>query len=484
MNMYIFRVAIIVTFMILETISIIKYGVFGGFLPLFIFGLIIIGNPKILLLTFWIWSVFMALASYMIPTNLSIILDFAMIFVLFATYILKRIKFNNIRAVILTTIGLLLLYAISFLVNRPSIVGAGHFAITYFRFLLVFYYSRYFLSPDISKKIYYIIIGTFFIQLILNIGWLLHINPLPNYTLNPADFAIGTFNACNIVAYFSIVLSTILISVILNKNAPSKIKTTAIIILPLVYFQIIITYTIHAYIIALLSTIIISITSRGQKRIKFVLFLLVTILSVIMLFHEKNTSHKIGSLNAYTLKQRWYLMISGTKGNTYKEIILYAPKDMPYPIVGAGPGNFGSAMGIKNRTPLANKYINYVLDANSYLRRKLSQGESITGMAATGFLAIWSELGPFGFLLYWGIHVFALIHIFKNVIKRQYENNLYRKALAESFIPTMIMFLILNLLSDFCTVRVMHAGLWILAAVIWDADNVLDNTSKELTRDN
>ena len=161
-------------------------------------------------------------------------------------------------------------------------------------------------------------------------------------------------------------------------------------------------------------------------------------------------------------------MRRGVKGQGYVDVIVNAPKDLPYPILGAGPGNFGSAVGRTYLRPLAEKYINYVATATtSYEYITLSEGSSITGYPQAGVLALWSELGPLGCILYWGLHVYAMIWVVRNVRRKAYTSK-YGQIFAESFVPVMGMWIALNFFDDFAFSAFLQGGIWIWAAMVWD----------------
>ena len=120
MNMFLLRLAVTGIFLIIELFSIMHFGIIGGLLPLMLLGLAFLGKPRFLLFVLWLWAVLGPIASLYIPSKVGIIMDIVLLFVLLATYVLKRNKFYNIRPIIIATIGLLALTCISFFVNRPS----------------------------------------------------------------------------------------------------------------------------------------------------------------------------------------------------------------------------------------------------------------------------------------------------------------------------------------------------------------------------
>ena len=84
----------------------------------------------------------------------------------------------------------------------------------------------------------------------------------------------------------------------------------------------------------------------------------------------------------------------------------------------------------------------------------------------SGVLAIWSELGPLGLLLYFGFHLYALFRIAKAVRGKAYSDPTQR-ILAEAFPPVMAMIILLNIITDYLYLAFFTGGLWIWAACVW-----------------
>lgn len=472
------RGIIITLIVVLALVSVMEFGAVGALVPLFlIFGCILIGKPRMLLFLFWAWALTGELIVYVTRNpaleNLAIAIDIALLCVLVASCILQRRVLIDVRPVALSAFGLLCITGLSFLANRPPLRGAIHFAIAYFRFLLVFGYMRNVLEPGDGKLIYRILIGSLALQFALNAAWLLRINPLPNYMMNTADYAVGTVQSCNAVAYLCIACICVFLCAVMNPSLKKRSRIIAGTALLVAIIQIWLTFTVHASLLAALCCVIFIFVSGATCRMK-ALLILATVLAMAMFLHARSMAVSRYAepgvwkqFNVNYIRLRWRGMLTGVKGQAYHDVLLYSPKDMPYPLIGAGPGNFGSAIGREQRRPLAERYFNFLLLSSSERMHALTGGGSITGIPYSGALAIWTELGPLGYLLYWGVHLYAAWRVWKRLRRRAYMDP-FRRVLGEGFCLTMLAWLILNFMSDFCHIRFLHGGLWIWAAVIWD----------------
>jgi len=474
------RGIVMVAFVLLTLLSMASFGILGGILPLIVIGgCMLIGRPRMLLFLFWGWAVSGELIAYLARNplfdNLAIIVDVGLLGVLVATSILQRKVLLDATPVARVALGLIGLTFLSFLANRPPIGGALHFGIAYFRFLIVFAYMRMFLQPSDARLCYFVMIGSLVLQVVPNMGWLLRINPLPNYVINTTDYAIGTVQSCSAVSYLCIACICVMLCATMSPLLPRRRRILSAVVLFVAIVQIVLTFTIHACMIAAFCCGLFAVMSGVSRRTKF-LVLLATVIAIAGFMQLRNRVARQeesqgvwGQLSSENLRTRWFRMLNGVKGRAYRDVLLYSHRDMPYFVLGAGPGNFGSAMGRKQARPLAERYFNYIFRATSEQMRQITAGGSITGIPYSGALAIWTELGPVGYLLYWGLHVYAMLR-FRRFVKRKAYTDPFRHVLAEGFVLTMPAWLILNFLSDFCYVRFLHGGLWIWAAVIWDPD--------------
>lgn len=436
--------------------------------------MMLMGRPRRMLGLYWIWVLLYPLGSLMVPTPLLKWVDEMLLASLLAVLLLHQILHYRGSPGLRgfgRALGLLtLLIVASALANQAPKVGVMHFCLQYMRSFLLFYYTLRFFEPKDARLFYYGLAASLLIQLGLNSGWMLGINPLPNRSRAMTDFAVGSLDACNLVAYIAIAVFCSAIA--LHHLAPRRTQRTgALVLAALALFQVHITYTFHA--LALLAACFAyqfldgGGRWRGRVRTAVATIAGVLLLGVLLAALRPGNDGLRRQLDLSYLSDRMTMMVEGPKGRAYREVVMTAPHDMPAPLLGAGPGNFGSMVGRMNRRPLAEQYINYLLTAVDVISE--TQGFSITSGPNTGFIALWSELGPFGFILYWGLHVFVMLRV-----RRQNRRKAYRdphlQALADAFVPAMGLWLVLSAIVDYNYIPYLHGGLWIWAAAVWRSD--------------
>jgi hypothetical protein len=362
-------------------------------------------------------------------------------------------------------LGLLALVVVSKFANQVPPILAFHFCLQYIRFFLVFYYAYNFLSEKELPIFLKWIVVLFLLQVVLNTGWLLGISPLPTW-IGGVDFAIGSGLGANVVAYFCVAMLCILFAYLYYATSSMKRILGWVMVLVVVY-QLYFTFTFHADIIAVACLgLQLAISPRPlNSKAAWVgrgALLALTILCVYAFLPASGFVK--GSFSPKNLTQRWRNLVDGPKGQSYINNFRYLPSDLPLPIIGGGPGNVGSMVGRMHRRPLADRYFNWV--DLSVVNSEVSLSGSIAGGPMTGVLAIWSELGPLGLLLYFGFHLYALFRVAKAVRKKAYSDPAQR-ILAEAFVPVIAMIIVLNILTDYLYLAFFNSGVWIWAACVW-----------------
>lgn len=436
--------------------------------------MMVIGNPRRLLGLYWGWVLLYPLGSMLAPAPILKWVDEGILGTILAVLLLHQIMqhrdlpgLRGFGRALWILCGLIILSALA---NKAPKVGVMHFCLQYMRSFLLFYFTLRFFDPKDARLFYRCVAASMLIQLVLNAGWLLGINPLPNRSRAFIDIAVGSLDACNLVAYLA--AAVFCAAIALHHLAPRRAQRfLAMGLAVLALIEVYITNTFHA--VALLGLCFVfqfldgAGRWRGRARTGLAAALALTALLGTLLVLRAREDAPLGQLDPDYIQERLSMMVSGPKGRAYREVVFSAPRDMPAPLLGAGPGNFGSMVGRMNRRPLAEQYINYLLTAVDVISE--TQGFSITSGPNTGFIALWSELGPFGFILYWGLHVFVMLRVRRQVKRKAYVNP-HLQALADAFVPIMGMWLVLSAIVDYNYIPYLHGGLWIWAAIVWRSD--------------
>jgi len=439
--------------------------------------ILLLNKPSMLLLVYWSWCAVENLIEILYSPGIFRLFDEMltglMVVVCVGEYILNRRFDPVIRPMSRSLVAIALLFFVSAVVNNVKPLPAGHFASTYFSFYFVFFVAYFYLNEKHTRSYLRLILALFFLQVALNAGWQLGLNPIPNFRWGTQDFAIGSFGSCDVVAYYTIFVMMFCFPLYCAaRNLFSKLCILAL--FGIAGLQLFITFTNHAYILLALALGLQFLMIKKQTRLKIqavimlgALCLMVLALSASSLGRSYSMFGPLEALAPDNLALRFNAMISGPKGQIFRNVVFEAPQNAVMPIIGAGPGNFASSIGAQYRSVLAEQHVNYVfLD---YSGRVQMIGSSISQVVTTGFIAIWSELGAIGFVLFFGIHIFAVHRIYD-----QYRKGLYRmperRILAEALVPVIPVYLLLNFMTDTFPLDLLTGGLWLCIAILWRPD--------------
>ncbi len=455
----------------------------GGWLTVTVFlvASLLMGQPRKLMLMFFALVVLVPTLQNLHPHWLLQLADKLMALLILAVVLMHVMKDRSDRRdlrifnrLLFLFLGLSLAGAV---INRVPPIQAIRFFLTYGTFIPAFYAAYLFFRPDRddAKRALMVLFVVFGLQVVLNLGWLAGINPLPNppAQVSRVDFAIGTLGLCNVVAYLTAALIFLLLA--LFHNFP-EFKTKILVAAGggVALLQLTLTFTFH--VLPLMAVLLFVQVLYGVRRLRPKLAMLVLAVLVLGGFSYVKSDPRLSgtfgfpaeeTLTAETFKWRWDRMWRGSKGQAYYNIFVRARQDMPAWFLGAGPGNFASGIGVVHRSMLAEKHINYVY--LTFSGRLEMVGGSITQHITTGFSAVYSEFGPLGLLLFFGLHGYAAWRVFRQFRRGAYRSPL-RRALAEAFIPTMLLYLGLNLLSDFLNDTFLQVGVWVWAGLVWKPD--------------
>ncbi len=453
----------------------------GGWLTVtaFLAASMLIGHPRRLILVLFILAAvhptITNLYSHWILQMSDKLLALLLLAVVMVNFSKDRSDRSDLRLFNRCLFMFLGLAAVGTVINRVPPIQVLRFFLTYASFVPAFYMVYWFIRPNAAdaRRIVYCILALTALQLVLNLGWLVGVNPLPNPTILKVDFAIGTLGGCNIVAY--LMASVIFLLFAMFHNFPDlKQKLLTAFGGLLTAFQLILTFTFH--VLPLLALLVFAQTFYGVKalRYKLAMIAMIAVFTIGFLYVKSDPRlSRVFDLPAEDVmtvsefRNRWQQMWSGSKGQAYYNIFVHARRDMPAWFIGAGPGNFASGIGSVHNSMLAEKYINYIY--LTWSGRLEVAGGSITQHVTTGLSAIYSEFGPLGVLLFFGLHIMAAAHVLRLFRRKAYRTPI-RRALAEAFIPTMLLYLGLNLISDFFHNTFLQVGIWMWAGAVWKPD--------------
>ncbi len=447
-------------------------------IPAVALGAILLGNPRRLLFVYLIVMSFYALLGTVVPTTLMQYVDelFALVLfgVMFGHIVFRRMDFDHIKGFGKIAPAMLAYAVISWLINRGSPRAAAQCLLSYFLFIPVVMISWKYLRKSDFIMILKATIVFFWINFLLNVGWLLHLNPLPNIHLasgNLVDAAKGLFGACNTLAYFCVMFLFLLISVLNSRLAlGGKLRNWIYITLPVTLFQLHLTYTNHAIIffgIALIPFLIASKLWKNQKTVLVVVGLVAAAIlafsfseDVRIQFNEKNFRGRMESFRF------------SAKGKMYQSImvdnLLANPAEWAF---GVGPGNGAGKIGKDNRTSYALRMLLEFYTQSSGQSRKM-QMQSISGRTEAGILTLWGDFGLFGTGIFLAAYVWVYLRCWRLVFLGSIDP--IKKTLAEFFVGVLTFFFVLNLVVDLFGSYLFLGWLWMLVPFLFQEDDVVE----------
>ena len=165
---------------------------------------------------------------------------------------------------------------------------------SYGRFFVIVAFVRLFFRAKSYRSIFIAVILTLLFEVALNMGWLLRVNPIPNYRGNSIDFAIGSLQACNYVAYFA-VACTCLFVVSYSKAVTAGAKLFMAILILLALYQVWLKCTRHANVLLICCLGVQAIILSTSLRRRVVLGVVVAGVVSIMMWSPQLVPARAGA---------------------------------------------------------------------------------------------------------------------------------------------------------------------------------------------
>jgi len=353
---------------------------------------------------------------------------------------------------------------ISMLFNRSPPMTFVRFLLAYGLCIPVYLLAKSYIRMDGLTSFIKGAIAIFWINFILNVGWFLRFNPLPNEMIvigSYADTAIGTFKGANFVAYFCCMLAYFFICVIHFKVGSHKFRWLVKVTLVALFVQLYFTYTNHAYPLFVAAGIPLLFLTGIWKQGKALLGVMGGVVVIIMLMNsETEVGAQFSSENIRLRKERLY---QSAKVIIYKKVTVDAAHDYPYEwLIGAGPGNGVGPIAKDNGSPMAFRYLLDFFAAYGKDKRNM-QFTSITGNPTAAVLTIWSDLGMVGFILYFLPFILMMMQTLAMVKNAKTAD---KKAFAIGLLSSVIFLLVMCALIDILFIKFYSYALWAIFGVL------------------
>jgi hypothetical protein len=300
-------------------------------------------------------------------------------------------------------------------------------------------------------------IGTLLVQLLINISWLIGLSPIPHPGIYVGvDFAVGTMGSSLIVGYTSCMGVVLCISLFLVFLRPVYLLLTGAMLLSFA-----LTSTLHGYAFLTVMLFVLALIPSGRPLLR-ISAVFGAACSVVAALYLAQLLMPSGSINLDQYVKRGADLLTGRKVAAYTQHVRDLPEDVPIFLLGAGPANLGCAM-TDERGYLPAKYHGWGFTYGELTERI---GGSIISHTRTGFLSIWGDMGPLAFLLYWGAHVYAMLHVARAYRRNAYESP-WQRALALSFVPMMTLYLMAAFMTDLVHMALWGFIPWVWASTVW-----------------
>ena len=361
-----------------------KANIFNVFIVLYIFESIL--NTNIYGLNTSFGSVFSILINALI-----IVLGMFAIF---------KLKFNFVTKSLLAFILITLL---STIVNKVNFINFLEFFLRYGQIYFLLSIGLYF-NKDIGlKSIFKTLTLVNLLNFAFNLIFFFEIPIITNKYVGTLDFATGILGD----ALYQCLLSSLVLvmSIFMAKNTSFKHKFLVYLNIVTSLVQIYWSYSYHFYIVIVLAVII--FLFWGNQLKVFNKILISTILITITSFLISNSDF---FTNSFTT-----LASTSPKIASYRDLFNGEYQNSFQEIIGVGPGQGGSYIGIENNSIIAENYFSIY----SYFTDKLRRG-SITTLPNTGITTLKSELGYLGLFNFLILLILTYYRLNVNLSKKNY----------------------------------------------------------------
>lgn len=436
------------------------------------FGILLLDHPKLLLQAMMFYFLLMPsnrLAG-LIPLPLPGFLDELFFVPLVAVIVMQWINGRQLRGGLWFLFGFLGLSALSWYVNgKPSIPVTIVVVFVLLKPFILWYYCRLCFPGQPAKSIWSIAeLYIYFAaaQLLYNCLW--HRSLWLRY--HP-DTSGGVFGpdafAAHFVGYISVFALFLLagwwLGVGHRASKPKRIFMSIMGIM-ILYDLVFMTDTKHVLIFAPIAFSPLFFHKMFSARVRF--FFLLAI-SAFILAAGTWFFMLFGRIDFRSYGQKF---VDSPKGDFYRAVTTDFTYLVPYPLLGAGPGRFGSAQAIDTKPPLARRYIIPYVD--ELHRSMLSHGAtgartggSILATPSSTTLAITSEFGWAGFILFYAFYFWIGVILWRRSCDQRYDHE--SRALMLSLVPFIILLVMVMCVTSVHVAPMLMFPFWIIIGLVW-----------------
>jgi hypothetical protein len=449
-------------------------GVFGIAPPVFWAAVVIfffisvffLAHPKVYLLAMLIYFGFFTnailLGRFFIPVPFSQVFDELILVVPLAILVMRGIQRTLPRHATWFPLFYTVLCVLSYKANQAPLMNALRVWLTFGKFYIFWYFARAAgpWSAVEKKRVVWMVVLFALVQLPFNVIW--H----RGLRVTIGDFGTGTIGDAHMVGYVSTYGLFLLLALFLAKKHPFRPRPMAgygVIAALISYNLIFLTDSKHVLVLLPLVGLPVLLSVRRSLRLR--LFLVGAALAIALPSYAYLSSIRREGKLTVRPSDYWYAMIHSGKGEVLRTILHELPDILPYPWLGAGPGNFCSAVATSSYRPLAVQYVlPYVIHA---LRSGgLSTESSVIGNPRTTLFILWGEMGVINALGYLGFWLYVLKGLWAR--SRRRDTPALDSECQIALFCNLVFLMILGLLIDTFSISILTLPLWALIGIFWD----------------
>lgn len=441
----------------------------GGLFVIFLMGVLFLSRPKAyLFIMFLYYGLFSSFTSHrggrVIPIYLPMENFFDEIFLMvpFAVLAMRWINRSLPRGAGWFFVGFILTSVLSIYVNKPPTIGAIRVVLAYMKFFLIWQFVRC-LGPWTMRERKLLFWGMVWFALLqspLNIGlWQRRL--IASWG---GDASVGSLGNAHAVGYISALALFMLVMWWLYPEPGRKplVKLTVLGMIALIAHNLVfMTDTKHALLFMPFcgAVIFFSPAMRAGHRVWMIAGGIALAVAMVLYFIFGDLIRAFPRLEVVTES-----VLSLGKAETFRVLTQVFPFELPFFLVGAGPGNYISSVAMFSWRPL---FVRYVLPFTPYAYTGYSAAStSVMGYPGSGWYTVWGEFGPVGLGLYVGLWVFFMKHLWRNAIQPGISPFIVGQNLA--LLAFAVLFVGINLLTEIFNIHIFYFTFAVLLGAFWD----------------
>ncbi|MBP7830164.1 MAG: hypothetical protein KA248_09635 [Kiritimatiellae bacterium] len=430
---------------------------------LFLTGVYFLEHPKQFLVVMFLYYGLMAngilLGFYPLPVPMVGMLDEIILAVPLAIIVMKAVHRQLPKRATLFPLLYVSLAVLSWRINHVPTMNAIRATLTYGKFYIFWYYTRA-IGPwsDREKRRWFAMLVLFALaQFFINIYWQKGLG----LRFHP-DNSTGTVGNAHYVGYLSVMILFMIVGWFGSKRRPLPLRRMSLAAgaaLLIAYNLIFLTDTKHALFFVPFAAIPFFFYPKYPARLRIGLG------ATMLLFGLASWSYMamigVSEIKASSV---WRSVKYSGKGEMVRTLLFRLPEEVPLAVLGAGPGNFCSAVGLLSFRPLANKYVlPYVIQAHR--TGGFRADSSAVGKPQSSLFTLWGEFGPLSGLIYFAFWAFVIRSLWRDSIRRPPGDFDAGQQLA--IIAGLVVIIMAGMLVEAFYIGVLMLPLWSLAGMFW-----------------